>query len=121
MSKAATVKPDWLHDLLCAWARWHLNRESLGFPRVSPMFMERLGVSAQPMLPTGYSGQDYQHVEDAVEALPMKYKLAITRAYRPWTITLIDAEFPGNSPVTWHRWLTDAAAAVASDLDRRAA
>ncbi len=122
MSRRATVQPYWLDAMLRNWGL-RTVRAALGFPPVSPMFKERIPQQAQSFEPTGYCGQDFRELEEAIDSLDMRYRLVLTRCYKPWTAhameTELDAYFPADVR-TYQRWLHEAAAQLANKLRRTA-
>lgn len=123
MTRRATVDPVWLDRLLVGWGM-RAVREALGFPPISPMFKERIQQKAESYEPTGYCWQDYTDLETAIDGLDMKYRLVLTRCYKPWTAKAMEAEldsFYGVTDRTWRNWLHEAASILAAKLARKAA
>lgn len=123
MTKRAFVEPRWLDSLLCAWARYSIKGSSsaLGFPPVSPMFMERVQFKPGSRDPFQLTVDDFRDVSMAVGELSMKHRLAITRAYKPWTIESIKQDLGAFqvSDRTWRNWCHEAAKELAGKLARR--
>lgn len=120
MSRRATVEPAWLDAMLRAWGL-HRVREALGFPSISPMFRERIPSQARSYEPTGYCRQDFTDLEEAIDSLDMKYRLVLTRCYKPWTATAMETELRAFFPVTertWRNWLHEAATQLTAKMLR---
>lgn len=117
VSRRATIDPIWLDRMLIAWGLASV-REALGFPPISPMFKERIGQRAQSYEPQGYCRQDFSDLEEAIDGLDYKYRLVLTRCYKPWTAVAIEAELQVYAVTdrTWQRWLHEAAAQLATRL-----
>lgn len=123
MSKRSFVEPHWLDRLLCSWAMHSIRGAAspLSFPRASPMFMERVQFKQGSKEPFELTQEDYDDVSLAVAELEHKHRLAITRAYKPWTVNEINAQMAAYevSDRTWRRWVHDAAKELAAKLARR--
>lgn len=123
MSKRAFIEPHWLDRLLHSWALHSIKGSSsaLGFPGVSSMFKERVQFKQGSKEPFQLTQDDYNDVSLAVSELSHKHRLAITRAYKPWTIKAIADEFVVYRVTdrTWRNWCHDAARELAGKLARR--
>lgn len=122
MSKRLIIEPHWLHNLLMHWASASFrSRGALSFPGVCPMFNERVQFKSQAREPFELTPDDYKDVALAVAELETKHRLAITRAYKPWTIDSISHELAayGVTDRTWQNWCHAAAQELARKLERR--
>lgn len=122
MSKRLVIEPHWLHNLLMHWASASFrSRGPLGYPQVSPMFTERVQFKAESREPFELTPDDYADVALAVSELQHKHRLAITRAYKPWTVESIarDMAMYGVTDRTWQNWCHAAATELARKLEKR--
>lgn len=123
MAKRLEIKPDWLHRLLLAWAKRAIKQGSgpLGYPSVCPMFSERVQAPQGSREPWDLTGDDLNEVALAIAELESKHRLAITRAYKPWTIPAISNEVAayGVTDRTWTRWCHEAALQLGRKLERK--
>lgn len=123
MSKRSFIEPRWLDCLLHAWAMRSISGQSspLGYPSVSSMFKERVQFKQGSREPFELTADDFNDVSLAVAELSHKHRLAITRAYKPWTVASINAEMAAYqvSDRTWRRWVHEAASELAGKLSRR--
>lgn len=123
MTKRAFIEPHWLDRLLQSWAMHSIRGSSgaLGFPGVSSMFKERVQFKQGSKEPFELTPDDYNDVSLAVAELSHKHRIAITRAYKPWTVASINADMAAYqvSDRTWRRWTHEAAAELTPKLARR--
>ena len=122
MSKRPTVEPVWLDRMLVKWGIRSLKLETagLGYPRICPMLKEGIPTPARSYEPTGYSLEDFDQLEKAVDSLEMKYRLVITRAYKPWKARDIEMVLRTYEVTdrTWRNWLTAAARQIEISMNR---
>lgn len=125
MARRATVEPRWLDSLLCKWGVRHLKEESgsLGYPRKSPMFRDRVAIAACSFEPTGVAPWELDQLDEEINKLDRHHILALVRCYRPWSALHIQAEMGAYqvSDRTWQRWLHDAAALLRAKMERKQA
>lgn len=118
MSKRATVNPSWLDRMLVGWGLRSLHTHGSGWPKVSPMLRDGIPTGRPPSEPFEMGGEDYRALDAAIEALPMVQRVAITRAYKPWTAPGIDAL--GFVPTsTWCDRLHTAALTLKTAMQRK--
>jgi hypothetical protein len=114
MSKRATVKPDWLDAMLVGWGLHSIKQR--GWPSINPMLQSGIPSGARSVEPLGVSLDDYRELEQAIDALPLNHKCAITRAYKPWTAHAMEDEWPATSQQTWCNWLKAAALTISGAM-----
>jgi hypothetical protein len=78
--------------------------KGIGWYSVNPMLKEGIPSRAESFEPTGYSGQDFKTLEDAMTAIQPRYLLAVVRYAAPWKARELDLEW-GYSADTWLRYL----------------
>jgi hypothetical protein len=117
MSKRATVQPPWLDRLLIGWGLRSLHQHGKGWYSISPSLKSGIPSGKPPGELFELGGEDYAELDAAIRALPDVQKLAITRAYKPWTAADIDARaFAPTS--TWCDRLKAAALQLAVAMQR---
>lgn len=119
--KRLTIEPNWLHHLLMDWAFSSFPKGGgLGYPSRCVYIGERIPQQATSREPWELTPKDRDEVALAVAELSLKHRLAITRAYKPWTIPAIEGDFAmfGVTDRTWRRWCHEAAIELARKLDR---
>lgn len=118
MSRRATVNPDWLDRLLVRWGLRSLDDDGGGWPSVCPMLRDGIPTGrAGSADPFNFGSEDFEALERAIQALPEPQRLAITRAYKPWTAPSIDALMPALTD-TWLKRLKAAALTLAAAMAR---
>lgn len=123
MSKRLIIEPHWLHQLLMDWAFASFPKSGgLGFPSQCAYLTERIQRQARSREPWELSREDRDEVALAIAELSLKHRLAITRAYKPWTIVSIaqDMEMFHVTDQTWRNWCRSAAIELSRKLDRHA-
>lgn len=119
MSKRLVIEPHALHVLLMDWAFSSFPKGGgLGYPNKCAYLAERTQQQARSFEPWDLSRQDRDEVALAIAALSHKHRLAITRAYKPWTVASINHEMSAYcvSDRTWRRWCHEAAQELAPRL-----
>lgn len=111
MSKRATVKPDWLDRMLIGWGLKSLHTAGRGWYSINPMLKDGIPTGRAPSEPYEIGADDYRELDAAIELLTPMQKLAITRAYKPWSARAIDDAHPANAS-TWCERLKVAAAHI---------
>lgn len=111
MGRKAQLEPAWLVGLLNAWAvrSHHDHSKGLGWYSICPMLKSGIPTKARSYEPTGYSGQDFRDVYEALQELELMQRMAIGRYFKPWAKAGIEAEFLRSD----YLWRKDFAAAMA--------
>lgn len=106
MARKPELHPAWLVGLLHQWAmrELHGQTKSIGWYSINPMLKEGIPVRAESYEPTGYSGQDFKRLEDAMRGIPPRHLLAVVRYVMPWRAKALNHEW-GLSTDTWLRYL----------------
>lgn len=117
MGKRAQLEPAWLVGLLNAWARRSLAEQTrgIGWHTICPMLQSGIPGRARSYEPTGYCADDHQRTLTAINALPMRQRLAVARYFKPWAKLSIEAEHHWSDD-TWMRELRTAMDALAREL-----
>lgn len=121
MSKRLVIEPHWLHVLLMDWATSSFPKGGgLGYPSRCVYIGERIPQQATSREPWDLTRGDRDEVALAVAELSPKHRLAITRAYKPWTIdaTADQAAAYGVTNRTWANWAHEAGKELAQKLGR---
>ena len=117
-----TFNPAWLVSLMCRWAIKQLRVESgaLGYPQKAAGFSEKTTGGYSHSDPTGYSAEDFQALNVALDALQMHSKekfIAILQYYKPWIVEATIADgWPFNNS-TYYKRLHAAHAYIASHME----
>ena len=114
------MQPPWLDRLLIGWGLRSLHTSGSGWYSVNPMLKDGIATGRAPGELFELGGEDYAALERAIMDLPEPQKVAITRAYTPWTAASIDA-LCGVSTSTWCRRLEAAAVTLALAMQRKVA
>lgn len=122
MSKRLVIEPYWLHCLLMDWAFASFPKGGgLGYPSKCTYLAERIPQQAASREPWQLSREDRDEVALAIAELTPKHRLAITRAYKVWTIpSMADAIAAyGVTDRTWGNWAHEAGRELARKLERQ--
>lgn len=120
MAKRLIIDPHWLHELLMDWAFSSFPKTGgLGFPTQCAYLTERVQKQATSREPWSISRDERDQVALAIGELDMKHRLALTRAYKPWTIIAIaqDLEMFHVTDQTWRNWCRAAAQELETKLE----
>jgi hypothetical protein len=82
----------------------HGQTRGIGWYSINPMLKEGIPVRAESFEPTGYSGQDFDRLEQAMRQIQDKHLLAVVRYVMPWRARAMDEEW-GFSTDSWLRYL----------------
>jgi len=106
MARKPELQPAWLVGLLHQWAMRELHGQTrgIGWYSINPMLKEGIPVRAESFEPTGYSGQDFDRLEQAMRQIQDKHLLAVVRYVMPWRARAMDEEW-GFSTDSWLRYL----------------
>jgi hypothetical protein len=117
MSRRATVEPAWLDAMLVAWGRASLFRT--GWYGINPMLKDGIPTKAESFEPIGLTHLDYRDLEKAIDGLGEKHKMAVIRAYKPWTARAMELEAAvyGANDRVWRHWLDEAAGLLLRAMD----
>ena len=76
------------------------------------MLAEGIPTRAESREPMGYSEDDFDDLQKAIDKLERKHHLVLVRCYRPWRAKEIEIELRMYEVAerTWLRWLHEAAA-----------
>lgn len=117
MSRRATVKPDWLDRMLISWGLKSLHTQGSGWYSVNPMLKDGIPSGKAPSGPYEYGAEDFRELEACIDLLTPAQKLAVTRAYKPWSAAAIDDLHPA-SVSTWCERLKAAARVIEAKMRR---
>jgi hypothetical protein len=120
MSKPFKVEPHRLHILLMHWSRRSSNLMSspLGYPGTCPYLKERTAARTESLEPWDLTTADHDELALCIAGLDRRHCLAITRAYKPWTIQSIahDLGMYHVTDRTWRTWAHAAALELAEKM-----
>ena len=117
MARRPTVSPPWLDRLLIGWGLKSLHEHGTGWYRINPSLKDGIASGHAPPEPFELGGEDYRALDEAIHALPLAQRAAVTRAYKPWAAASIDALEPANRQ-TWCERLKAAALTLESKMRR---
>jgi hypothetical protein len=117
MPRRSTVKPDWLDRMLIGWGCKSLHTQGRGWYSINPMLKDGIPTGRAPSEPYELGAEDFRELDRCIEALSDLHKLAITRAYKPWSARAIDEQFPCGSS-TWSERLKAAASILELKMRR---
>lgn len=120
MSRRATVQPPWLDRLLVGWGLRSLHTNGSGWYSINPMLKDGIATGRAPGELFELGGEDYAALDRAIMELPEVQKVAVTRAYKPWTASSIDALCVVDTS-TWCRRLQAAAENLTVAMQRKVA
>ena len=122
MSKRLVIEPHWLHVLLMDWAFASFPRGGgLGYPSKCTYLAERIPNQTASVEPWALTRRDRDEVALAIAELSPKHRLAITRAYKVWTIQGMADQIAayGVTDRTWGNWAHEAGKELARKLERQ--
>lgn len=121
MSKRLVIEPNWLHNLLMDWAFSSFPKGGgLGYPSKCTYLAERIPNQTASVEPWALTRRDRDEVALAIAELSPKHRLAITRAYKVWTIQGIADQIAayGVTDRTWGNWAHEAGKELARKLEK---
>ena len=121
MSKRLVIEPHWLHVLLMDWAFASFPRGGgLGYPSKCTYLAERIPNQTASVEPWALTRRDRDEVALAIAELSPKHRLAITRAYKVWTIQGMADQIAayGVTDRTWGNWAHGAGKELARKLEK---
>lgn len=109
--------------MLVRWGTAGPYNALLGYYRVNPMLRSGIPTTSEVQDPFEVSPQEMERLDKAIQELEERYKLVIIRAYMPWKAKSVEGILSsmGTCDRTWRRWLHEAAAGLASKMQREAA
>lgn len=117
-----TFNPAWLVSLMCRWSIKQLRVESgaLGYPQKACGFSEKTTGGYSHSDPTGYSAEDFQALNVALDALRIQHEsqfATMMMYYKPWIVESMTANGWAFNNSTYYKRLHAAHDFVARLMD----